>query len=253
MKRFPDPRSILITGASSGIGESLALAYARSGLFLALAGRDGDRLEAVAAACRAKGAAVETAAFDVSEAAATARWLEDADDRHRLDLVVANAGVSLSGAGPGGVLRLLEINVGGVFNTVLPSIPRFRERRHGQIAIMSSIAGLRGLPSAPAYAASKAAVRSWGEGLRGRLEPEGIGVSVICPGFVESRITAANPFPMPMIMPAERAARIIVRGLARNKPRIGFPWRAILGMTLLAALPQDLANHLLMRRVPLKE
>ena len=91
-----------------------------------------------------------------------------------------------------------------------------------------------------------------GEGLRGRLAGDCIGVSVICPGFVESRLTAANSFAMPLLMSADKAARIIVRGLARNKARIAFPLPIILSMLFLAALPQDFGNFL-MRRVPVKE
>src|SRR3546814_12235413 len=100
-----------------------------------------------------------------------------------------------------------------------------RPRRRGQIAIMSSLAAFRGFPGAPAYCASKAAVRIWGEALRGMLGREGIEVSVICPGYVKSRMTAHNDFPMPLLMEAGRAAAIICRGLAANKARIVFPRR----------------------------
>lgn len=102
---------------------------------------------------------------------------------------------------------------------------------------MSSLAGFRGLPSAPAYGASKAAVRSWGEGLRGQLAPRNIAVNVICPGFVESRITDENDFPMPFLMEAERAAEIIARGLAKNRGRIAFPWQMYMAVWLFSALP----------------
>ena len=96
-------------------------------------------------------------------------------------------------------------------------------RRRGQIAIVSSLAGYRGFPGAPAYSASKAAVKAWGEGLRGQLHRDGIEVSVICPGYVTTRMTAGNKFPMPMLMTAERAAGIIRRGLERNRGLIAFP------------------------------
>jgi short-subunit dehydrogenase len=124
-------------------------------------------------------------------------------------------------------------------------------RGHGQIAIMSSLASFVGFPGAPAYCASKAAVRVWGEGLRGELAPHGVAVCVICPGFVVSRMTAANDFPMPLLMPVERAARIIVHGLARNRARIAFPWPMYAGVRLLAALPPGLAERLL-RHAPRK-
>ena len=147
---------------------------------------------------------------------------------------------------------MLFRSIGGVFNTVLPLIPRFEARRDGQIAIMSSLAGLRGLPSVPTYAASKNAVRAWGDALRPRLAPSGIRVSVICPGFVESRITADNRFHMPFMMTAEAAALATIRGLERNRGRIYFPWQLAIPTRIVAALPVVLGNRLLMR-VPFKE
>jgi short-subunit dehydrogenase len=135
---------------------------------------------------------------------------------------------------------------------VLPALARMRARRNGQIAIMSSLAAFRGFPGAPAYSASKAAVRAWGEALRGRHARDGVAISVICPGFVISRMTADNPFPMPMLMSAERAARIIRRGLARDRGRIAFPWPMYALVRLVATLPDRLIDPL-MRRLPEKE
>jgi short-subunit dehydrogenase len=249
------PKSILITGASSGIGEALALDYAAPGVTLALSGRDARRLAGVAEACRAMGAAVEATAVDVTDRPAMERWLAAADARQPLDLVIANAGISggTSGAGEGAAQtrRIFEINVTGLLNTVLPAIPPMRARGWGQIALMSSAASFRGMPSAPAYTASKAAVRAYGEALRGVLAPAGIRVSVICPGFVRSRITHANRFPMPLLMDAERAARIIRRGLARDRARIAFPFPTYFAIWLLGALPPGLTDPLV-RRLPKK-
>ncbi|HLN26026.1 MAG TPA: SDR family NAD(P)-dependent oxidoreductase, partial [Patescibacteria group bacterium] len=107
-------------------------------------------------------------------------------------------------------------------------------------------------PSAPAYSASKAAVRVWGEGLRGWLAPSGVGVTVICPGFVKSRITARNRFPMPFLMEAAAAARIMRRGIDANKARIAYPWIVAAAMIALAALPPGWTDRLL-RRLPGKE
>ena len=126
-----------------------------------------------------------------------------------------------------------------------------QQRGHGQIALMSSAASFRGMPSAPAYSASKAAVRAYGEALRGTLAPAGIRVSVICPGFVRSRITGANRFRMPLLMDAGRAARIIRRGLARNKARIAFPFPTYFAAWLLGALPPGLTDPLV-RKLPEK-
>ncbi|WP_374449793.1 SDR family NAD(P)-dependent oxidoreductase [Stella sp.] len=249
------PGTVLITGASSGIGAALALAYAGTGATLALGGRDRDRLEAVAAACRACGATVATAAVDVTDRPAMADWVAAADDARPLALVVANAGIS-AGTGDGGeseaqARRIFAVNLDGVLNTIHPAIARMKPRRSGHIALMSSLAAFRGFPGAPAYCASKAAVRVLGEALRGELAQDGIGVSVVCPGYVESAMTAVNRFPMPMLMPAGRAARIIRRGLDRNRGRIAFPWPVYWTVRLLAALPVAWVDPLL-RRLPAK-
>jgi short-subunit dehydrogenase len=220
--------SIVITGASSGIGEALALDYAAPGIALALNGRDAGRLEAVAAACRAKGATVDASRIDVVERPALAQWLTRFDDAHPVDLVIANAGISIdkdnSSLDDFSIVRkTLDVNVGGVLNTVEPLIARMMARGKGQIAVVSSLAGFVGLPYSASYNASKAAVRVWGESIRYVLKKSGIGVSVICPGFVVSRMTAQAPFKMPFLMTSERAAQIIRKGLARDKARIAFP------------------------------
>lgn len=249
------PASICITGASSGIGAALARAYAAPGVTLALAGRSAERLDHCAEHCRQAGAEVDTARLDVVDRAATRRWLEQADDRRPVDLVIANAGVS-GGSGGGGeaadqARRMFAVNLDGVLNTVLPLIPRMQGRRRGQIALMSSLAGFAGFPGAPAYSASKAAVRSYGEALRGGLRRDGIEVSVICPGFVDTPMTASNDYPMPLLMPAERCAAIIKRGLARDRGRIAFPLPLYLAMWTLGSLPPALSGAL-MRRLPAK-
>ena len=249
------PESILITGASSGLGAALARAYAAPGMTLALGGRDRDRLEAVSRECRAAGAEAHAQAVDVLEAQALGAWIGEADARAPLDLVIANAGIS-AGTGGGGesdeqARHIMAVNVTGVIDTVLPALARMRPRRHGQIAIVSSLAAFRGFPGAPAYCAGKAAVRVWGEALRGHLHAEGIGVSVICPGYVETPMTAVNDFPMPRLMSAERAAGIIRRGLARDRGRIAFPWPMYAMVRLIAALPQSWSDPLL-RSLPEK-
>jgi short-subunit dehydrogenase len=250
-----NPGAILITGASSGIGAALAREYAAPGVTLSLCGRNTERLADITAACRTAGATVDSRVIEITDKDAVRGWIDDMNSLAPLDLVIANAGIS-GGTGAGGeddsaARRIFAVNVDGVLNTVLPAIAQMRARNRGQIALMSSLTAFRGLPGAPAYSASKAAVRAWGEALRGAVAEDGIEVSVICPGFIETPMTAGNSYAMPFLMTAERAARIIRRGLARNRGRIAFPLPLYLIMWLIGAAPPRVTDPL-MRRLPKK-
>ncbi|HEY3149258.1 MAG TPA: SDR family NAD(P)-dependent oxidoreductase [Dongiaceae bacterium] len=250
------PAHILITGASSGIGAALALAYARPGAHLSLGGRNQERLGEIAAQAEARGATVTTTPIDVRESHAVAAWALAADDRAPLDLVIANAGIS--GGTHGGpetadqTRAIFDVNLGGVLNIALPVIPRMVGRKRGQIAIISSLAAYRGFPGAPAYSGSKAAVKVWGEALRADLAPQGVKVNVVMPGFIKSRMTDANDFPMPFLMPADKAAEIIRRGLAANRARIAFPFPTAFVAWAMSALSPLIADPIL-RMLPKKD
>lgn len=256
-----NPKNILITGASSGIGESLALHYAAPGVTLHLSGRDPNRLAAVSNAASARGAHVETRVIDVTDAQGMGAWMTAADNSTPLDLVIANAGISGgTGGGEGGPMHceppaqarhIFNVNLGGVLNTIEPALPRMMARGRGQIAIISSLAAYRGWPGAPAYSASKGAVRFYGEALRGALHKSGVQVNVVCPGFIVSRMTAVNRFPMPFLMSSEKAAKIIAQGLEKNRSRIAFPFPTAFMAWLVSVLPDGLIQHLL-RRLPAK-
>lgn len=239
-------RTIVITGASSGIGEALALYYARGKARLGLLARNRDRLDGVAARCQAAGATVSTAAIDVRARADLAAWLQQFDDGAPVDLVIANAGV-MSGTTPAGEIEpsaaayaLMETNVLGVLNSIQPILPRMMARGRGQIAIMSSIAAFVPLADAPSYCASKSAVLTYGLALRGVLSAHGIGVSVICPGYVSTPMTAQELGGKPFIMPPAKAAELISRGLARNRPVIAFPPMFALTTRIGGMLPERL-------------
>lgn len=250
-------KNILITGASSGLGAALALEYADSGTTLHLQGRNAVRLDNIAQQCRAKGATVFTKIIDVTDANAMENWVQAADLHAPLDLIIANAGIS---AGTGirtsepaaQVRKLFAVNIDGVINTIHPIIPAMTQRKSGQIAIMSSLAGIRALPSSPAYSASKACVRYYGESLRGNLQKCGVGVNVICPGYITTPMTAVNRFPMPFIMSAEKAAHIIRKKLMRNPTRISFPNALYLPLWWLSCLSPRLTDPLF-SRLPAKD
>jgi len=243
-----NPQNILITGASSGLGASLALAYAEQGISLFLTGRNEDRLADIAAACRLRGAYVEMFVIDVRNRQAMQDLIQETDSGKPLDLVIANAGVSemfLQHKTEASVTEVFSTNLDGVLNTVHPAMLLMKKRGKGQIAIISSLASFKGLPSAPAYSASKAAVRFYGEALRGLLKSDGIGVTVVCPGFIKTPMTDVNDFPMPMIISAEKAALKIKKRLMRNPSRIAFPWPFYFLMNLIAFLPPGCTDRLL--------
>jgi short-subunit dehydrogenase len=246
-------RVAVITGASSGLGASLAKAYAAKGMRLGLLGRDRERLAETAHACEAKGAAASVAAIDVTDAKAMATWLCEFDREHPVDLLIANAGTS---AGPDPdcpsegvdlVARQVGVNLLGAINTIEPLLSAFCSRRRGRITVVASIAAYRGLPYSPGYCASKAGLRAYAEGLRPRLEAYGVGVTIVCPGFFESPMTARFEGPTPFCLSTDRAARIVKRGVDRGRRRIAFPWPLVLGLRFCDMAPAVVGDAILRR------
>ncbi len=225
----PIARTVVITGASSGIGEALALRYARDGAILGLLGRSRGRLDAVADGCRRLGATVHSATLDVRARSAMEQWLQNFDDNTPIDILIANAGVMAGRAAeadiesPSDSYAVMETNVLGVLNAIYPVLPRMMARGHGQIGVVSSIAAFIPLPDAPSYSASKSAMLNYGLALRGALRLSGIGVSVICPGYVMTPMMQQESGRKPFAMAPDLAAARIVRGLRRNRPIIAFP------------------------------
>ena len=245
------PQTVLITGATGAIGSALALAYAAPGRVLVLHGRNTARLDEVAQACRARGARTETKALDVRDKAALTAWLDEAARRQPVDLVIVNAG-TINVLRPGDkdearedVERVMDVNVRAAEATVNALLPHMQRRGSGQIALISSLLGWFGLPVAPAYSASKAALKRYGEGLREPLARDGIRVSVVMPGFVKSDMSDELHVPKLFMVSAEDAARRIKRGLENNEARISFPFPLNLGSWLLATLPAPLQRLVL--------
>jgi len=245
--------NVLITGASSGIGAALAAACARPGAVLHLSGRNAARLEDVAATCRARGAVVHPRVLDVSDGDTMADWIVGAG---YLDLVVANAGIS-AGTGNGRpestaqARAIFDVNLMGVLNTVLPALavieaqPEGVDGWRGRVGVVASVAAFAPAPGAPAYCASKAAADAWTVATAAVARRRGVLLASICPGYVRTAMTARNRFPMPGLMGAERAAAIILRGLARGRRRIVFPWWMGMAARLVGLLPLALSMRLL--------
>jgi short-subunit dehydrogenase len=189
--------------------------------------------------------------LDLRDRVALADWLRKLCAQEQLDLVIVNAGLNThvgpSGAAEGWpeVQDLLEVNVVAAWATVNAVLPAMRLRGQGQIALISSLAAFYGLPVAPSYCASKAAIKVYGEAMRGWLAAEGIRINVVMPGYVESSMCRAMPGPKPFLWSAERAARYIRRGLERNRARISFPFPLNLGTWFLSVLPPTVSERIL--------
>lgn len=245
------PRSILITGASSGIGRALALCFARPGVSLALIGRDLERLGETAATVRAQGAEALIGRLDVCEQEAMARWIKASDAHCPFDLVIANAGITTGLTpdaiveNPAAVRAIIGVNLLGVMNTIEPVIGPMCARKTGQIAFIGSIAGLRGLPYAPSYCATKAAIHAYSESLRGRLESCGVRISLVIPGFVKTPLNDGIEAMKPFEISAAKAAVLIQRGLEKGKPVIVFPWSLYILARLSRALPVRLVDKVM--------
>nr|WP_298375177.1 SDR family NAD(P)-dependent oxidoreductase [uncultured Halomonas sp.] len=242
---------ILITGATGAIGGALARQYAGPGVRLFLHGRQQASLRALANACRGKGAEVTTSSIDLCDDTALLAWLEQLCEPEPPTLVIAGAGMNISHADDGTGERwqdasdLLAINLRAPMAMLNYLAPRMRRRGHGQLVLMSSLAAYHGLPMIPSYSASKAGIKAYGEALRGWLTPYGVGVSVVMPGYVSSRMCHAMPGPKPFLWQPERAARLIRRGVARNRARISFPFPLDFACWWLAVLPAGLAQRFL--------
>lgn len=227
--------TILITGASSGIGEGLAREYAKRGARLALVARRLERLELLAAELRATGAEVSVHQGDVTQEGDIARVVKELTSRGiHIDLVYANAGFGVAGPLPRLHLddyrRQFETNVFGLLRTIYETLDALRASR-GRLVLVGSVAGHVAAPSASAYAMSKFAVRALSESLRGDLQRDGIGVTLVSPGFVDSDIRrtdnrgqlqedAPDPVPAWLRVPTDVAVREIVRGVERGKAEI---------------------------------
>lgn len=227
--------TVLITGASSGIGEGLAREYARRGARLALVARRLERLEALATELRAAGAEVSVHLGDVTIEGDIARVVKEFSSRGvAIDLVYANAGFGVAGPLPRLSLddyrRQFETNVFGLLRTIYETLDVLRASR-GRLVLVGSVAGHVAAPSASAYAMSKFAVRALSESLRGDLRRDGIGVTLVSPGFVDSDIRrtdnrgqlqddAPDPVPAWLRVPTDVAVREIVRGVERGKAEI---------------------------------
>lgn len=243
-------KCVVITGATGAIGEALSLVYATSTTLLILQGRNKQRLEELALKCENLGASVVIKLLDVQNLDALQAWFQELSKQYTLDLVVINAGMNTH-IGSSFELEpwdevdaLVDINLKAPIAIVHAIAPSMRERKSGQIALVSSLAGYFGLPVTPTYCASKAGLKAYGEALRGLLSPEGVKVNVIMPGYVKSPMCDAMPGPKPFLWSPKHAAVVIKKGLEKDKARISFPFPLNWGTWWLAVLPAAISHKI---------
>jgi short-subunit dehydrogenase len=239
--RFKDQVAV-ITGASSGIGWALARELAAQRCRVGLVARRQERLEMLAREIRAAGGTCGLAVADVAERQPTLDAIRGlGKELGPIDLLIANAGVGaptlLNPLNIEQIERMFRVNLLGVVYSIEAALPEMLQRRQGHLAAVSSLAAYKGLPGEAAYCASKAGVNMYLEGLRVQLRPHNIAVTTICPGFVKTPMTEPFDFKMPFVMDADRAARKIVKALARRRKVYDFPWQTALLMKMTRWLP----------------
>lgn len=227
-----------ITGGSSGIGEAFARLIDGRVAHAAISARSADKLGEIAG----PSASIRDYPVDVADAAAVKSVAAAIEAQSGpIDLAILNAGtwdiVKLDAFDPAIFRRSMDVNYQGVVNGIAAVLPGMLERASGHIAIVSSIAGYRGLPKAAAYGPTKAALINLVEALRPELEARGVKISLISPGFIETPLTANNNFPMPFLMPVEKAAERMLEGLVAGRYEVIFPRRLAYAMKLLRVLP----------------
>jgi short-subunit dehydrogenase len=240
-------RRVIITGASSGIGAALARHYASEKCTLGLIARREEQLLELAAELETP---TEVFPIDVRDSAAMQAAATCFIERHGCpELVIANAGVSTGtltelAEDLAAFKAVLDINVLGMAHTFQPFIAPMRAAGHGSLAGIASVAGYRGLPGAAAYSASKAAAISYLESLRVELRGSGINVVTICPGYIDTPMTARNPYAMPFLLDVRTAARKIAYIISKNSSFAVLPWQMAIVARILRILPNWMYDRL---------
>ncbi len=240
-------QTILISGASSGIGQALAMHYAMSAKTLILLGRNPLRMEQTHKACQRAGLEIISHLGDVNDQRSMHTFLQPLLQTHSIDIAFLNAGQSAKQArqyedchsAQSQDHALINSHLHGMINMLHPIMEKMQQQKSGHIVFMSSLNAFIPLSQSPIYGAVKAAVLHYGLALYPRLKKQGVNVSIICPGFVKSRLTKLNPFKMPGLLEAPCAAKIIDKGLKKKKLIIGFPWRNYTATRCFALLPKS--------------
>ncbi|QQS33191.1 MAG: SDR family NAD(P)-dependent oxidoreductase [Acidobacteriota bacterium] len=224
-------KTIFLTGASSGIGEALARAFAGKGAVIGLLARRKDLLDRIAKDCEKAGGTARVFAVDVTDGDAVQKAVDEfLHEFEHIDVAIANAGIGGNNAetrdlNPLAVKKVIDINLLGAVNAVHAVLPGMKRRNSGHIVAISSLAGFRGLPKSAAYSASKAGMTAFFESVRLDVKHSGIDVTIIQPGFIKTPLTAGREAKMPFLMDLEDAVPLFIRAIERRKKFAAFPWQ----------------------------
>jgi NADP-dependent 3-hydroxy acid dehydrogenase YdfG len=224
-------KTVFLTGASSGIGEGLAVALARRGAVIGLVARRREMLEELAARCESAGGTARVFVADVTDAMAigdAARSFRK--EFGRIDILIANAGIGgndekTRSYDPESVKKVIDINLLGAVNSIHAVVPDMIERGSGHLVAISSLAGFRGLPKSAAYSASKAGMTTFFESVRLDVADRGIAVTIIQPGFIRTPLTSSRANKMPFLMELDDAIPHFINAIGKRKRFAAFPWQ----------------------------
>lgn len=228
---FWKDKVVFLTGASSGIGEALAVDLAKRGAILGLLARREEMLKELAEKCEAVGGKARVLACDVVDAEAVQRNADALlDEFGRIDILIANAGIGgnnkeTRSLKPEAVKKVIDINLLGAVNSVSAVLPQMLECGSGQLVAISSLAGLRGLPKSAAYCASKAGMTALFESIRLDVQHQGVAVTIIQPGFIKTPLTSGRKNKLPFLMELEDALPLFVKAIEKRKKFAAFPWQ----------------------------
>jgi short-subunit dehydrogenase len=241
-------KTIVITGATGGIGTALTNAYSVNNNNLGLIAREHKKLKELSETCSNKQANITYSGIDVRDSKLIKTWINDFDSKNPIDILIANAGVTC-GLGENNsqeleqeAKRVADVNYQGTVNTISSILDKMIERKQGHIVIIASLAGLSALADMPSYSASKAAIIAYGHSIRQWLKPYNIHVTIICPGFITSPMSARHIGKKPFEMSAENAAVKIVKAINKKKKLYAFPFLLAAGTQACRLLPIFLSD-----------
>jgi len=242
--------TVVITGATKGIGRSLSIAYASQCVQLVLIARDEQLLKALSEECRVKGAKAHYYLLDLSNTEEAIKASSEIAEEYDVDLLISNAGIT--GMADEGEVEpwtqiesILSLNCTGAIAITHSILIDMQNREAGQVAYISSIAAYHGMPLTPAYCASKSAIKAYAEAIRGGLASKSVMITLVTPGFVETDMSDQFPSKKPFMVSADEAAKVIKKGLDRKKRVISFPLILTLGMKCLVFLPAFVSDYIL--------